>query len=31
VRDGFGRLVLGDVIVGMNGRPVKKEADLFGA
>ncbi|KAI7844815.1 hypothetical protein COHA_001694 [Chlorella ohadii] len=29
VRDGFGRLVLGDVIVGMNGRPVKKEADLF--
>lgn len=30
VRDGFGRLVLGDVIVGMNGRPVKKEADLFG-
>ncbi len=30
MRDGFGRLVLGDVIVGMNGRPVKKEADLFG-
>lgn len=31
VRDGFGRLVIGDVIVGLNGKPVKKEADLFGA
>jgi len=30
VRDGFGRLVIGDVIVGMNGMPVRKEADLFG-
>lgn len=29
VRDGFGRLVIGDVIVGMNGKPVRKEADLF--
>ena len=28
-RDSYGRLVLGDVIVGINGMPVKKEADLF--
>lgn len=31
MRDGYGRLVIGDVIVGMNGKPVRKEADLFGA
>lgn len=29
VRDGFGRLVIGDVIVAMKGKPVKKEVDLF--
>ena len=30
VRDGYGRLVVGDVIVGLHGKPVKSEADLFG-
>lgn len=30
MRDGFGRLVIGDVIVALNGKPVRKEADLFG-
>lgn len=29
MRDGYGRLVLGDVIVALNGKPVKSEADLF--
>ncbi len=29
-RDGYGRIVIGDVIVGLNGKPVRKEADLFG-
>ncbi len=28
-RDDFGRLVLGDVIVGLKGRTVKSEKDLF--
>ncbi|KAL4433043.1 hypothetical protein ABPG77_006470 [Micractinium sp. CCAP 211/92] len=28
-RDGYGRIVIGDVIVGLNGKPVRKEADLF--
>ena len=28
-RDATGRLVLGDVIVGVNGRPVRREGDLF--
>lgn len=28
-RDATGRLVLGDVIVGVNGRPVHREGDLF--
>jgi S1-C subfamily serine protease len=28
-RDDYGRLVLGDVIVGLNGRPVKSEKDFF--
>ncbi len=25
----FGRMILGDVIVGINGKPVKKQKDLF--
>ena len=29
-RDGFGRIVMGDVLVGINGKPIKREADLFG-
>jgi S1-C subfamily serine protease len=28
-KDRFGRVVLGDVIVGIKGEPVRKEADLF--
>ena len=28
-RDVYGRVLLGDIIVGLNGQPVKKEADLF--
>ena len=28
-RDSYGRFLLGDVIVGINGKPVKKEGDLF--
>ncbi|KFM22725.1 Protease Do-like 1, chloroplastic [Auxenochlorella protothecoides] len=31
MRDGFGRVVLGDVIVGVNGRKVANEGDLFDA
>ena len=31
VRDGDGRLVIGDVITGLNGKAVRKEADLFDA
>ena len=29
-RDNYGRMTIGDVIVGMNGKPVRTEADLFG-
>jgi hypothetical protein len=29
-RDDYGRMSIGDVIVGMNGKPVKSEGDLFG-
>lgn len=28
-RDQFGRIVLGDVILGVDGQPVKNSADLF--
>ena len=28
-RDSYGRLVIGDVIVGINGKSVRKEGDLF--
>lgn len=28
-RDSYGRFLLGDVIIGINGKPVKKEGDLF--
>eukprot|EP00887_Chlorella_sp_A99_P005565 scaffold1.g5565.t1 len=28
-RDGYGRLTVGDVIIGMNGKQVRNEADLF--
>jgi S1-C subfamily serine protease len=28
-KDNFGRVVIGDVIVGFNGKPVKSEGDLF--
>ena len=28
-RDQFGRLLLGDVILGIDGQPVKNSADLF--
>ena len=28
-RDGYGRLVVGDVIVGINGKPVRNEGELF--
>lgn len=28
-KDSFGRVVIGDVIVGFNGKPVKTEGDLF--
>ena len=28
-KDSFGRVVIGDVIVGFNGKPVKNEGDLF--
>lgn len=28
-RDNYGRMTIGDVIVGMNGKPVRTEADLF--
>ena len=30
-RDGFGRVVIGDVIVGFNGQKVRSEGDLFDA
>ena len=30
-RDALGRLVIGDVVVGVNGAPVRREGDLFGA
>jgi S1-C subfamily serine protease len=29
-RDAYGRMAIGDVIVGMNGKAVKSEGDLFG-
>ena len=28
-RDDFGRLILGDIITGVNGTPIKQSADLF--
>lgn len=28
-RDEFGRLVLGDIIVGVNGTPVRNSSDLY--
>lgn len=28
-RDPYGRLMVGDVIVGMNGKPIKNEGDLY--
>jgi S1-C subfamily serine protease len=28
-KDGFGRVVIGDVIVGIKGKPVRSERDLF--
>jgi S1-C subfamily serine protease len=30
-RDGYGRVLIGDVIVGFNGKPIKKDGDLFDA
>jgi S1-C subfamily serine protease len=30
-KDSFGRIIIGDVIVGFNGAPVKSEGDLFDA
>lgn len=30
-KDSFGRVMIGDVIVGLNGKPVRKEGDLFEA
>lgn len=30
-RDSYGRLILGDVIVGLNGKAIKREVDLFDA
>lgn len=29
-RDASGRLVLGDIITGLNGKPIKLQKDLFG-